>query len=426
MLSNAIKLDFDDSFNCENRLVKILSETQKLEFVYDYKGRRVSKQVFAKDNGVWTLTTHKKFVYNKYKLIKEIDALTDTIKQRFTWLGDNLLSLHENNENYLYIADGNKNICQLVNLSDGTITNKYDYTPFGKLAQTVEEIEQAFKFSSEYAETETNLIYYNYRYYNPENGKWLSRDPIEEYGGINIYGFVNNNSANYIDYFGLGLGDWIMTGNWNPSQTELNAAYRGWSDRFRPNPFTFTDPDATTLTESYTGKKDPTDEEWNAAMDGAAEAINCFKCCMKREHKKILTYATSLITTLSVVQGAPLGHKKSLRWLGKLNTLIPGVKKPLVRVIIGGGADKWGSPLRGLAQVLRKVRMTKSAVEFSKQADVMKKAIQILKNSKKAAQWGKLAKTGKVLKAAGQVAIMAAAIAEIHFANKCRNECSKK
>ena len=202
MLSECLKLDFDDSLNCENRLVKMLSETQKLEFVYDYMGRRREKQVFAKDNGVWTLTTHKKFVYNKYKLIKEIDALTDTIKQRFTWLGDNLLSLHENNENYLYIADGNKNICQLVNLSDGTITNKYDYTPFGKLAQTVEEIEQAFKFSSEYAETETSLIYYNYRYYNPANAKWLSRDPIEEKGGLNIYGFVGNKPINNTDSLG--------------------------------------------------------------------------------------------------------------------------------------------------------------------------------------------------------------------------------
>ncbi len=203
MLSNAIKLEFDDYYNCENRLVKMLSETVKLEFVYDYKGRRVSKQVFAKNAGVWTLTTHKKFVYNKYKLIKEVDALTDSIKQQFTWLGDNLLSLHENNNSYLYIADGNKNITQLINLTTGTTANRYDYTPFGKLINKVESVENPFKFSSEYHDTETNLIYYNYRYYNPQTGKWLSRDPIGEKGGGNLYTILKSDPINSFDLLGL-------------------------------------------------------------------------------------------------------------------------------------------------------------------------------------------------------------------------------
>ncbi len=55
MLSDAIKLDFDDYYNCENRLVKMLSETQKLEFIYDYLGRRREKKVFTKENNTWTL-----------------------------------------------------------------------------------------------------------------------------------------------------------------------------------------------------------------------------------------------------------------------------------------------------------------------------------------------------------------------------------
>ena len=45
--------------------------------------------------------------------------------------------------------------------------------------------------------------YYGIRYYNPVNGKWLSRDPIGEMGGFNLYGMVNNNSVNYYDAIGL-------------------------------------------------------------------------------------------------------------------------------------------------------------------------------------------------------------------------------
>ena len=50
-----------------------------------------------------------------------------------------------------------------------------------------------FSFSSEYYDEETGLVYYNYRYYNPELGRWLSRDPIEEQGGYNLYWMIGNN-----------------------------------------------------------------------------------------------------------------------------------------------------------------------------------------------------------------------------------------
>ena len=202
MLSNAIKLDFDDYYNCENRLVKMLSETQKLEFIYDYLGRRREKKIFTKENNTWTLTTHKSFIYNHYKLIKETDELASKTMQ-FVWLGDTLLALEANGTAYNYLADGNKNICQLINLNTGATANRYDYTPFGKLTLNTESVANQFKFSSEYAETETNLVYYNYRYYNPTDGKWLSRDPIGENGGWNIYGFVGNNSVINSDKLGL-------------------------------------------------------------------------------------------------------------------------------------------------------------------------------------------------------------------------------
>jgi hypothetical protein len=45
--------------------------------------------------------------------------------------------------------------------------------------------------------------YYGYRYYDPVTGRWPSRDPIEENGGINLYGFVGNNGVNNADYLGM-------------------------------------------------------------------------------------------------------------------------------------------------------------------------------------------------------------------------------
>lgn len=40
-------------------------------------------------------------------------------------------------------------------------------------------------------------------YYNPEQGRWLNRDPIEENGGLNLYAFTKNNPVSQIDSLGL-------------------------------------------------------------------------------------------------------------------------------------------------------------------------------------------------------------------------------
>jgi RHS repeat-associated protein len=51
--------------------------------------------------------------------------------------------------------------------------------------------------------------YYGYRYYDPLTGRWPSRDPIEEDGGLNLYGFVGNNPIKKFDILGLNFADWL-------------------------------------------------------------------------------------------------------------------------------------------------------------------------------------------------------------------------
>ena len=40
-------------------------------------------------------------------------------------------------------------------------------------------------------------------FYNPTKGTWVNRDPLNERGGLNLYGFVANNSVNQADPLGL-------------------------------------------------------------------------------------------------------------------------------------------------------------------------------------------------------------------------------
>jgi RHS repeat-associated protein len=59
----------------------------------------------------------------------------------------------------------------------------------------------------------TGVTFYTYRYYDPNTGRWLSRDPIQEKGGLNLYGFVGNNAVNRWDVLGLRweMGSWERT-----------------------------------------------------------------------------------------------------------------------------------------------------------------------------------------------------------------------
>jgi RHS repeat-associated protein len=60
-------------------------------------------------------------------------------------------------------------------------------------------------FTLDHEVTTAPLYYYGYRYYDPVTGRWPSRDPIGERGGVNLNGFVKNDGANRIDLLGLAL-----------------------------------------------------------------------------------------------------------------------------------------------------------------------------------------------------------------------------
>src|SRR5207249_4544941 len=51
--------------------------------------------------------------------------------------------------------------------------------------------------------TQAYAVMYLARPYEPNMARWLTRDPIGERGGPNLYGFVGNNPINFYDLFGL-------------------------------------------------------------------------------------------------------------------------------------------------------------------------------------------------------------------------------
>ncbi len=105
---------------------------------------------------------------------------------------------------YLPCYDGNGNVCEYSS-TDGTLAAHYEYSPFGEtIIQSGDMADSfAFQFSTKYWEKEVGLYYYGYRFYAPNVGRWLNRDPIGEAGGLNIFVSVMNGSLFAFDVLGL-------------------------------------------------------------------------------------------------------------------------------------------------------------------------------------------------------------------------------
>ena len=211
------------TYNAENRLVTVEPETPadgatKVEFIYDYMGRRVQKTVYAYATDHWSRITDHLFVYDGWNMIEEItdDESIETSKY-FVWGLDLSLSLQgaggvggllatvDGSLTYQFMYDGNGNVGQMVNSENSYLAAHYEYDPFGKMAKQsgVYADENAYRFSTKYYDAEINLYYYGYRYYSIQSGRWLSRDTVSENGGFNLYVFVKNNSVNIYDYLGM-------------------------------------------------------------------------------------------------------------------------------------------------------------------------------------------------------------------------------
>ena len=83
----------------------------------------------------------------------------------------------------------------------------------------------SFRFSAKYTDAETGLLNYGRRYLQPPTGRWLSRDPIGESGGLNLNVLTRNDPVMRTD--SLGLDVWSDLGAMVGSPPPLPPEYHG-------------------------------------------------------------------------------------------------------------------------------------------------------------------------------------------------------
>ena len=170
-----------------------------------------------------TLLRERRYVYDGWHLLAELDGSNNLVRS-YVWGIDlsgsiggaggvgGLLKIidHGVGGSSHYVAyDANGNVVGLVDATSGAWTAQYEYGPFGELIRATGPMAASnpFRFSTKYTDDESGLLYYGMRYYNPTIGRWISRDPIGEDGGLNLYGFVGNDPISSIDPIGLDPDD---------------------------------------------------------------------------------------------------------------------------------------------------------------------------------------------------------------------------
>jgi RHS repeat-associated protein len=115
-----------------------------------------------------------------------------------------LLAVSVDGTFFIPCYDHNGNIVRYVS-ENGSTAAQYTYDPYGNVIEALGALAEQFPFgfSTKYHDRETGLVSYLMRFYNPPDGRWLNRDPIEEQGGENLYAFCRNNGVSNIDAYGL-------------------------------------------------------------------------------------------------------------------------------------------------------------------------------------------------------------------------------
>ncbi|MBS2007159.1 MAG: hypothetical protein JST01_08965 [Cyanobacteria bacterium SZAS TMP-1] len=244
------------TWDAENRLTQITypGSGNNTQLTYDgYSG--LVKIVETVSSSV---TSTKQFVRCGSKICEERNAANALVKQ-FFGRGQTISAT-----NYFYTKEHIGSVRDMTD-SSGNVQAHFEYDMWGVQTKTTGALDADFGYAGYYAHARSGLYLTMYRIYSPLLGRWLSRDPIEEDGGNNLYVYVSNMPISEIDPLGL----------WQPSIPGTNFCGAGKSSGHKGS-----------YGSGHWGEDDPLmpmpgSPDWQDPVKGPLHAVDT--CCMEHD-----------------------------------------------------------------------------------------------------------------------------------------------
>jgi RHS repeat-associated protein len=143
-----------------------------------------------------TITSTKQFIWIGNSIAEERNA-SNVVTRRFYPQGEQI-----SGASYFYMRDHLGSVTEMTD-STGAVRAEYYYDWWGNRTKRSGDLEASIGFTGHYYHAKSGLNLALYRAYDASTGRWISRDPIEERGGLNMYGYVRNDPLNAFDPLGL-------------------------------------------------------------------------------------------------------------------------------------------------------------------------------------------------------------------------------
>jgi len=207
-------------FDYANKLVKVRTKDANnlpidVVFTYDCTGRKIQKTVTQTNTN--TIVVDEHYYYSGEEVIAEYNA-SDVLLRSYV-LGERIdipVVVTEGLYDYYFVYDTHGSVIAIAN-ANGIVEEKYKYDAHGNFEVLIDSqwVNNRYFYAARDWEAEIKLYHNRARFYDPQNGFFIQRDPLGYVDGSNPYVYTSGNSINYFDPLGLNeKGYWSNVGDY--------------------------------------------------------------------------------------------------------------------------------------------------------------------------------------------------------------------
>ncbi|MGI9066905.1 MAG: Ig-like domain-containing protein [Pyrinomonadaceae bacterium] len=178
----------------ENRLTQVVTPSSgSVIYKYDALGRRIQR---TPTSGVST-----NFVHDGQDVVKDINSDGSTVEYlNGPGVDNKIRQMGSANKSTYYFGQNHLGSTTALTDPKGQLVERITYDGYGNSTGSART---RYDFTGRERDSDSGLLYYRARWYDPQVGRFISEDPIGLAGGINAFAYVSNSPQNRTDPSGL-------------------------------------------------------------------------------------------------------------------------------------------------------------------------------------------------------------------------------